>query len=185
MTEDQAAQLQMLVDRESIRDVVARYCFGTDRCDDDVLRSVYWPDATDSHGVFNGPVHEYIPFASAIADGTDAMQHFVGSMLIRVTGSTARSESYFFAFMRYRTENGPEDKLVGGRYLDDMEKRDGEWRILRRKVEFDWARELEGSADWSQGMASMLGGMAGRAPDDHASRIFANDALTRPFSLKA
>ncbi|WP_419825996.1 nuclear transport factor 2 family protein [Sphingomonas sp.] len=180
MTEEQAAQLQMLVDREAIRDVVARYCFGTDRCDDAVLWSVYWPEATDNHGVFSGPVHEYIPFARKIADGTDSMQHFVGSMLIRVTGDTARTESYFFAYIRYRAETGPEDKLVAGRYLDEMEKRDGEWRILRRKVDFDWARELEGSADWSQGATAMLGAMAGRAPGDHASRMFANDALARP-----
>ena len=43
---------QQLADREAIRDVAIRYCRGVDRLDVDVLKSAYWPDATDHHGDF-------------------------------------------------------------------------------------------------------------------------------------
>ena len=43
-----------LSDHDAIRQVVARYARGVDRLDADVMKSAYWPEATDDHGVFVG-----------------------------------------------------------------------------------------------------------------------------------
>ncbi|MEY3566868.1 MAG: hypothetical protein RLZ19_882, partial [Actinomycetota bacterium] len=43
-----------VVAREHIRDVVYRYARGVDRRDFDLVRSCYHPDATDDHGPFTG-----------------------------------------------------------------------------------------------------------------------------------
>ena len=43
-----------LSDHDAIRQVVARYARGVDSLDADVMKSAYWPEATDDHGVFVG-----------------------------------------------------------------------------------------------------------------------------------
>ena len=37
-----------------------RYSRGVDRCDEDMLRSVYWEDAVDDHAIFTGTREELI-----------------------------------------------------------------------------------------------------------------------------
>ncbi len=46
--------IQQLSDIQSIRECVNNYCRGVDRLDEDLMKSAYWPDATDDHGVFVG-----------------------------------------------------------------------------------------------------------------------------------
>jgi SnoaL-like domain len=174
-------QMRFLLDREAIRDVIMRYCYGADRSDEPVLQNVYWPDATDDHGVFSGPASQYIPFLLKTAGQMDQMQHLVGNMLIRNTEHSASCESYFFGYHRVKNEQGiPQDKIASGRYLDELEQRDGEWRILRRKVVFDWFRDLEGSADWTRGLHGVHVTMGARVPDDASVGFFAKYDLKSP-----
>ena len=56
--------IQELIDRTRIYDVLTRYCRALDRCDVDLMRSVYWDDARDDHGVFNGGAQEFAEFIS-------------------------------------------------------------------------------------------------------------------------
>ena len=51
-----------LYDIESIKNVAKRYCRGVDRLDAEEMRSAYWPDATDDHGVFVGNAWEFVDF---------------------------------------------------------------------------------------------------------------------------
>ena len=37
------------------------------------------------------------------------------------------------------------DSMYGGRYLDELEKRDGEWRISKRTYVLDWAHQFPNS----------------------------------------
>jgi hypothetical protein len=181
MTPDVNRQLQFLLDREAIRDVVMRYCYGADRCDEAVLQSVYWPEATDDHGVFCGPASQYIPFVLEAAGQMDQMQHLVGNMLIRNSATTASCESYFIGYHRPKDEQQqPFDMFAAGRYLDEFEKRGDEWRIIRRKVVFDWYRNLDGSADWSKGFNGMGIPLGGRVPNDPSVPHFRERRLTRP-----
>jgi SnoaL-like domain len=52
MTKTVAQFRDELADREAIRDCLYRYSRGVDRCDEDMLRSVYWEDAFDDHVLF-------------------------------------------------------------------------------------------------------------------------------------
>ena len=46
------AELQELVDRQKIYHVLTSYCRALDRCDVELMKSVYWEDGYDDHGVF-------------------------------------------------------------------------------------------------------------------------------------
>jgi hypothetical protein len=91
----------------------------------------------------------------------------VSNILIRVNGEEAQAESYFEGYHVVRAEGGAKGFLQGGRYLDRFERRQGEWRIVYRKVVVDWFREYAEAGDWAkgpQGQTRIEPG--GRFPDD-------------------
>jgi hypothetical protein len=80
-----------------------------------------------------------------------------------------------------KNESGrPFDSLACGRYLDELEKRAGEWRIIRRKVVFDWFRNFEDSADWSRGFNGAGIPLGGRVPGDPSVAHFRECRLNEP-----
>lgn len=156
-----------LADREAIRDCLYRYARGMDRCDESMLRSAYWEDAIDDHLAFYGTREELISWAIPIVRMMDQGQHIIGNIFIRIDGTFADAESYFYGFHRAKNEEGiPRDAVGCGRYLDRFEKRDDEWRIVKRTVVTDWFREYSDSADWSKGFMGMMIEPGGRFPDD-------------------
>lgn len=155
-------------DRESIRDCLYRYCRGIDRCDPDLLRSAYWPDAIDDHGDFKGTIEQFIAWAEPQLHRSGQNLHMIGNILIRIDGITAAVESYFW-FVITRPGGGPRDMLGCGRYLDRFERRGDEWRIAARLVMTDWFQEQEGTADWSRGPFGDPHAATGRLrPDDES-----------------
>jgi SnoaL-like domain len=165
-TED--ARLTELLDREAIRDCIYRYCRGIDRADEAALRSSYWPDATDRHGPYSGPVEGFFQWALEVFK-TDARNvHQVSNVLIEFSdATTAAVESYFSALQRGAGKDGiVRQFLLAGRYCDRFEKRDGEWRVAQRVVGYDWVEEQpvpDGTEETRFGPRQPIGA---RFPDD-------------------
>lgn len=133
--------LQELLARQEIADVIYRYARGIDRLDFDLVRSCYHPDAYDDHGSFRGYVDEFIAAARAFLPRWTATQHFMGNMLIEVEGDAARAETYAVAYHRREDDQGNgKDDVMGIRYVDRFEKRAGEWKIAHRVVATEWRR---------------------------------------------
>ena len=136
-------RLTELLDREAIRDCIYRYCRGVDRADEASLRSAYWPDATDCHGAYSGPVEGFFQWARTVFETGARNIHQVGNILIEFKDeSSAVVESYFNALQRGPGQDGAVRQfLLAGRYCDLFEKRSGKWRVAKRVVVFDWVEE--------------------------------------------
>jgi len=65
-------------------------------------------------------------------------QHLVTTQNVELNGDKAVCESYFYAYHLVPTPDGTKDVVAAGRYVDNMEKRDGEWKISLRLAVFDW-----------------------------------------------
>lgn len=142
-----------LADRESIRQCLYRYCRAIDRCDFELLASVYWPEATEDHDPYVGSVAGFIEFARTTLQAMDQTSHMVANILIDIEDDTAYVESYVRAHHRLSREDGTKHDLVtAGRYVDVMHRREDEWRIASRVVVRDWFREYPDSADWEAGV---------------------------------
>lgn len=139
-----------MADREAIRDCLYRYSRGVDRCDEGMLRSVYWEDAFDDHCLFAGTREELIAWVLPLLRGMAATQHVISNILIRLHGDHADVESYYQGYHCLQSDAKPFHSLQGGRYVDRFERREGEWRIAIRKVVVDWFHEYEGG-DWAKG----------------------------------
>jgi SnoaL-like domain len=163
-----------LADREAIRDCLTRYARANDRCDERLLASVFWPDATtDYEGFHEGAIGEYIRKSiRATSESMEQTAHLLGNMLIEIAGDFATAESYVLAFHRLPDQKGARDLLLGGRYLDRLAKRKDHWKILRRTLIADWFREFPDSADWEKGFFGLRMTRGVRYPTDRSYEDF-------------
>jgi hypothetical protein len=171
MTDD----LTYLLDREQIRDCLARVARGEDRRDATLITSAYWPDAADDHGIWAGTRAEYLDWVVPGAPAVTNTLHTLGQSLIEVRGTEAVVETHVTAYHRIDTGDQEIDVVIGGRYLDRLEKRSGEWRIAHRTMLYDWVRDFGTSVDWSQGVLGMpfrADHYVGRAHGDHSAKGF-------------
>jgi hypothetical protein len=171
---------QELLDREAIRDVLYRYAHAVDRCEPELLRAIYWPDAVDDHGAFIGKRDDFIAYAESILTTEIAVsQHFLGNILIRIEGTLAKVETYFWAY--HRTEKPgqpPHDMEMMGRYLDRMEKRGDEWRIAHRIVAFDAPRRDQTSTEWAETKFGVPRIRGLHKPHDKTAELFGDSLFT-------
>jgi hypothetical protein len=154
------ARLANLADQQDIRGVIYRYCRGIDRRDFALVRSCYHADATDDHGDFRGTVNEFITYVQGTLPRYERTMHFIGNVLVEVDGDDARSESYVVAYHRLPASSSkPErDFVVNLRYVDDFERRAGEWRIATRVCAVDFARlDPVPSGGWQAGAETTQG----------------------------
>jgi hypothetical protein len=123
--------VQHLKDRQDIYDCLVRYCRGMDRFDRDILRSAYHDDAMDDHGPYVGHVEGFIDYHFAYhTHYQHGTMHNLGNHTCEIDGDTAHCETYY-TFTSVNTFS-PAHSRTTGRYIDRLEKRDGEWKIAAR-----------------------------------------------------
>ena len=142
------AKLQELIDRQEISDVIQRYARTLDWLDADGQASCYWPDAHIEYGFFTGRAEDFLPVVMQTESNLARRWHMLSCPLVRFHSSTsASSECYgIFGGGRWQDDGSIAGDMIGGRYLDEWEKRGGEngpeWRISARTYILDWKSPL-------------------------------------------
>ena len=143
--------LKDLIDREAIRNCVVRLARGEDRRSAEFIKGCWWPDAQFDYGVYSGDFPAYLAWVVPGADAIKNTQHVLGQTHTELDGTRARAETHVISYHRVDMGEGDRDTCIGGRYLDTMEKRGDEWRIINRIMLYDWETEWGAAADWSKG----------------------------------
>ncbi len=132
--------LQEMLDEHALRKLVHGYCRAVDRGDTETLRGMYHPDAVDGHGAFStGSVDDFLGRLAASRKHLRSMQHHITTVNFAIDGDRAEGEIYSIATHTFAAKHGETEVIVGGRYLDKYQKRDGTWRFLERTIVTDWA----------------------------------------------
>ncbi|MYM62824.1 nuclear transport factor 2 family protein [Pseudomaricurvus sp. HS19] len=139
-TEEQLAQLlkdvQYLKDRQAILDCVSNHARGCDRFDEALLSSTYHEDGADEHGFVINPGPQYAGWANKIhAAGSLMHTHNITTHTCEIKGDEAFAESYVMVALL--NNDGTSARIISGRYVDHLQKRDGEWRIKLRRSTVD------------------------------------------------
>jgi hypothetical protein len=146
------AVLQELLDKHAIQELIARYSRTLDWVDDAGQAGCYWPDAAIDYGFFKGTAADFVPVVMAVERSTGRRWHLLSSLAVKLTSATtAEGECYGIA-LGFRREDEAEPyrgNMYGGRYLDQYEKRDGEWRISSRRYIMDWTMAMPDQPDAS------------------------------------
>jgi hypothetical protein len=145
----QREQLRALLDKQALYENMARYCRGMDRKEVDLMKSTYWPESTENHGMFVGMSHDFCDWTMELQESLGhKASHYVSNMLIDLDGDRAKRETAFI-YIRVRPDGGPSD-VLSGRYRDLCERRGGEWKVLSRTCVWDWAQRLGPESDYAE-----------------------------------
>lgn len=93
-----------------------------------------------------------------IVERTDAVWHVLGQSLITVDGDSAGAETFFLGFMRLKEIDGV-SKLnqLAGRFIDKLERIDGQWKIKHRTCVRDTSITLRVEEDMQAGYGLKAG----------------------------
>jgi len=127
------SEVAYLRDRQAILDCLKRYTRGADRHDAELIKSAFWPDATISYG---RPitVEEFAKWANSLHAAKYVQnQHHVTGQTVDIQGNIAHVESYVVYFLLSGEQTTGTNTIGSGRYIEQYEKRNGEWRIRIRE----------------------------------------------------
>lgn len=157
-----------LADRLAIRDLIARYCRAIDRRELDTLREIYIPGGIDHHTGFTGPVEEYIEWLRGLLPRLDGTLHVLGNHLAEIRGDEAIAETYATAYHWGTPVDDPAKNFTTiVRYVDDLVRFEGGWRIRER-----WAVREQAYSDAGRLMLrTQPGPLPSHGPDDPYTRL--------------
>ncbi|MCW2351675.1 MULTISPECIES: nuclear transport factor 2 family protein [Sphingobium] len=129
---DLQTRLERLLDMEDIREVLRRYTRGLDRHDDAVIASAFWPDAEINYlDDFSGPTDAFVDWGNQRHEERYVChQHHITNVNIDLDGDRAHVSSYVIYMLRQKQDL---QNIGSGRYIDQFERRNGEWRIALRE----------------------------------------------------
>ena len=140
MTDSELEQLKhdvaYLKDRAAILDCISLHARGHDRHDVDMLTDAYHEDGVDEHGFAINPGQKYAEWANAAhSAGSLLHTHNITTHTCDIEGNEAHCESYVLVVLL--NNDGQTARMISGRYLDRLEKRNGKWKIALRRTTVD------------------------------------------------
>ena len=167
-------RVEAMLDKQDIYELSCKYMRGLDRLDQQLLLSVFFEDGWCDYGFTKGSPGDFVSFAINALKDHEANQHMIGNVLIELEGNEAFGEVYFHAYHKVRGENGFEDVIIAGRYLDRYERREGVWKFAYRSELVDWSRTQPTSDSYFDLAPDSLRG--GRQDD----RVYQRDNRRQP-----
>jgi len=121
-----------LMDRTQIMDCIAGHARGCDRHDVDLITAAYQCDGIDEHGNVTNLGAEYSDWANRTHAATSQVHtHNITTHTCEIDGDNAHAESYVIVVLL--SLDGRTAQFISGRYVDRLERRDGQWRIAVRR----------------------------------------------------
>ena len=149
------ATVNYLKDRQDILDCIQRESRARDRQDVAQIAGCWWEDGVDEHG----PSICYAPDYPEKANkghytNFNMTSHNITNHICILDGDTANCESYVMGSLFWL--DGKTTTLAMGRYLDRLEKRNGEWRILVRRCTIESTADCDGTWVHSKNVQGFL-----------------------------
>ena len=129
-------------DVDALRALNQRYSRAIDARDMDELTALFDPAGSVDGARGSSSVPDYLEMTRTSPRVFEQSMHVLGDPLIEHTGGsdTARLDTYAVVYQLGRVEGG-DDMVLGIRYLDDVRRIDGKWRIHHRQAVMLWARD--------------------------------------------
>ncbi len=170
VTPEFMAKVQYLSDRQEILDCLTRPLRAMDRVDKELFLTCFHDDALlDAGGFLNTPERVY-EGSVGLHTAQSSTLHNLLNHICEIDGDTAHSETYLlFTGVNHDKTNW----VVGGRYLDRFERRDGgPWKIAFRYTIIEWSGEIPPTRNpMFEGIADIYtNGAPSRSRDDPSYR---------------
>lgn len=166
------ARVEYIEDRQSILDCIQRESRARDRQDTEQIAGCWWDEGQDEHGPIITCAPDYPERANAGHRALFNMtSHNITNHLCEIEGDTAYCESYVIGGL-YWLDNKT-TTIAFGRYLDQLEKRNGEWRLLTRRCTIEMSSDTDGRWVHSENVKGFLKGLWNRNDPSYERPIVA------------
>ena len=144
---ERSVEIQYLIDRAAIQDLLLRYFQGLDRCDPEQVRTCFTDDV-QAHYDGRPPakgieeiMRGFRTFKRIPESKLKMTTHFMGNLNINlIQGDVAETETNAIAFLVEVDEAGGDIvQMRSLRYLDRMRRQDNGWLISDRIHTLDWS----------------------------------------------
>jgi hypothetical protein len=128
------ARVAQIGERQRIIDVYRHYTRGLNRHDMELLYGSFWPDAQINYGFHSWLRDPWIDQwqKNRYQKGLSCQAHHITNETVDIDGDSAHVESYLIALWKPPTDDKPA-LILAGRYIDRLDRRNGEWRIAVRE----------------------------------------------------
>ena len=131
-------------EKDAIRELMARYCHALDACRFGEVASLFADDGewTTTYAKASGRMQIEILLASVVPKPGEGPQrkHYITNIIVTLAGedrANARSD-----YLVIRESPGGLIPVMGGTYLDNFVKREGEWKFLRKELVHNIAGDM-------------------------------------------
>lgn len=132
LSADERAALNRLVDEAAIRAVITNYTYAADWRNAALFKSLFWPEAQVAVGPFNGSGAEFGDYVETLEAGYQRRLHMFSGERIALFGDLAEAEVGCVIVLRAALpEGGHQDEFMWGRYLFELARREGVWKVSR------------------------------------------------------
>jgi hypothetical protein len=105
---------------------------GFDRNDVELMRSAFWPDVQINYGKQSNTFDEFVVTHLNQHTATlKAWGHLLTNETVDLAGDVAHVETYVTRLSSSKSDS--RSMIISGRYVDRVERRNGEWRIALRE----------------------------------------------------
>ena len=139
---DLQQQVKELTDKKAIEDLITwRFARAVDWIDVDAAHELFHEGARFMYDAVDMDAHAFCDAFGKSSATLRMRSHFIGCAAVALHGDKASGETYaIFAATRPLAESGKlEDYVVSCRYMTEIERRDGVWRMTSMRIVFDWS----------------------------------------------
>jgi 3-phenylpropionate/cinnamic acid dioxygenase small subunit len=132
-------------DEWAVCDVLYRFAEGVDLRDFELYRSVFTDEIEvdySSHrpgSIGRMRADDWVARAQRRFNTIDATQHAMSNPRVNIDGDTASCSMYVVAHHHHRHEGKADSYTLGGRYVNQLIRSNGGWRISRLALQVWWS----------------------------------------------
>jgi hypothetical protein len=126
-----------LLDRLAIRELIENWALWRDAGDWERFRTVWHDDGKMYATWFQGPADEFIAASRRGFENGVSILHFLGGQTVEVSGHRAVSQTKMTISQRADVHGVPCDVVCTGRFFDFLEKREGRWGLVLRRLIYE------------------------------------------------
>jgi hypothetical protein len=124
-------------DKLACAEVIQAWGFARDQGRWDDLAAIFHPGGEIAVSWFRGPYPDFVGHCRRNYGGGSAAKHLLWPARVTVNGGRATAETNVAILVRQTIEGVATDLTSYGRFLDRLERRGGDWRIVERATVYE------------------------------------------------
>ncbi|QIB51199.1 nuclear transport factor 2 family protein [Pseudomonas sp. OIL-1] len=158
--------------KQALHQLNAQVARAFDRMDRCLMVSLWTEDAEVDWGKHQGDAKAFVVESTSPDNTLERTFSSISNEYFEIDGNSARGEVYVINISTLIKDGKKEDRLIGGRFLDQYRKEQGAWKIAKRSFVHDWNMNLPTTAVLDEGLFAQFRLRGERSQSDPVYALF-------------